>query len=226
MIGYHASLTITPTPLPVGLALLRLTLLLALDRAAQLPVAKGALIRGGFGHAFQRVVCAEPCWGNAASCPNRTSCAYHLVFEPTRAADSAGPLADQHDLPRPFAIQLPDDPRTQFAAGDTLRFGLTLVGTGTAHLTQFVLAAAQLGALGLGQERAPATLTHVAARDPWSAAETPIYQRGTVLRGTTLPQITTDDLAARMISLPMHARLTDDELADIADTVERLVRFL
>lgn len=39
--------------------------------------------------------------------------------------------------------------------------------------------------------------------------------------GVQLP--VTEGLATRMISLPMHARLTEDELSEIADTVERLV---
>lgn len=34
----------------------------------------------------------------------------------------------------------------------------------------------------------------------------------------------TEDLATRMLSLPMHSQLTESELADIADTVERLVK--
>ena len=41
-------------------------------------------------------------------------------------------------------------------------------------------------------------------------------------RGTALP--VTEDVAARMLSLPMHSRLTADELVRIADTVEEAVR--
>ena len=40
--------------------------------------------------------------------------------------------------------------------------------------------------------------------------------------GADLP--VTEDLARRMISLPMHSQLTDAELHDIADTVERLLK--
>jgi hypothetical protein len=34
----------------------------------------------------------------------------------------------------------------------------------------------------------------------------------------------TEDISRRMLSIPMHARLEQHELEDIADTLERLIR--
>jgi perosamine synthetase len=51
----------------------------------------------------------------------------------------------------------------------------------------------------------------------------PPAHRQAVFADTATDLPVTDDLANRMISLPMHSRLTQDELKDIADTLERLV---
>jgi perosamine synthetase len=51
----------------------------------------------------------------------------------------------------------------------------------------------------------------------------PPAHRQKVFRADTPHLPVTVDLAARMISLPMHSRLLDEELADIADTLESLL---
>ncbi len=51
-------------PLPV----LRARVTYRLLEATTLPPFKGALLRGGFGYAFQRAACAPGCWGHAERC--------------------------------------------------------------------------------------------------------------------------------------------------------------
>jgi perosamine synthetase len=51
----------------------------------------------------------------------------------------------------------------------------------------------------------------------------PPAHRQAVFAGIDADLPVTEDLAARMLSLPMHSRLTDDELDEVAATVERLV---
>ncbi len=52
----------------------------------------------------------------------------------------------------------------------------------------------------------------------------PPAHRQPVFGGVDVDLPITDDLTTRMISLPMHAQLTQAELEDIADTVERLLK--
>ncbi len=54
------------TPLDLPIVRLRLTLRLLEDTT--LPPYKGALLRGGFGYAFQRASCPQPCWGASERC--------------------------------------------------------------------------------------------------------------------------------------------------------------
>ena len=222
------------TLLPAGLPLLRLALSYTLDRATRLPVAKGSMVRGGFGHALQRIGCSEDCWKKAAACAT-ASCVYHQLCEPRRAPGS-GPLADQTTLPRPYVFQLPDDPRQQFARGDTLAVGLTLIGSATIQLPQVVLALIALGRpedspedralkrLGIGEDHAPATLARAAALD-LDGNGTAIVSQGIVLQGAMLPQMTTDDLVRRAATLPPTLRLVCETPLRLKEDSKILGRF-
>lgn len=55
--------TTQPMLLPEGLPLLRCRVTMRLLEDAALPAFKGALLRGGFGYAFQRAACPQTCWG-------------------------------------------------------------------------------------------------------------------------------------------------------------------
>jgi hypothetical protein len=46
-------------------------------------------------------------------------------------------------------IEPPLEPRTQYAAGDTLEFGLVLIGRGIDYLPYFLFGFEQLGKMGL-----------------------------------------------------------------------------
>src|SRR5215207_1286710 len=111
------------------LPVLRARVTMRLLEDAALPAAKGAMLRGGFGYAFQRSACPQPCWGHSDTCTVTALCPYRWVFE-TPHPPGVAHLHDLQDVPRPFVIEPPHDERTRYAAGDALEFGLVLIGRG------------------------------------------------------------------------------------------------
>ena len=185
---------------------LRLTIRLLID--AFLPAYKGAMLRGGFGYAFQRASCLQACWGRSHECTITPFCPYRWVFETPHPPDVAH-LHDLRDVPRPFVIAAPDDTRTRYAAGDALEFGLTLIGRGVEYLPYFLFSFERLGVMGLGRDHAPFRLERVEALHPWQPTGTVIYQDGQVLQGAGhLPFIDATALSAYAQSLPADLRLS------------------
>lgn len=167
----------TPISLPDSLPVVRARVTLRLLDATTLPPYKGALLRGGFGFAMQRASCPPPCWGRSADCAAGALCPYRWVFE-TPHPPQVAQLHDLRDVPRPFVIEPPLDQRRQYAAGDALELGLTLLGHGADYLPYFVYAFEQLGRMGLGRSQARARLERVEALAPWQPVGQVLYQDG------------------------------------------------
>lgn len=179
---------------------LRLTLRLLVD--ARLPAYKGAMLRGGFGYAFQRASCLQTCWGRAHECTITPFCPYRWVFETPHPPDVTH-LHDLRDVPRPFVIVAPEDTRTRYAAGDALEFGLTLIGRGVEYLPYFLFSFERLGVMGLGRDHAPFRLERVEALRPWQPTGTVIYRDGQVLQGANrLPFVDAAAIATYVRTLP------------------------
>lgn len=196
-----------PPLLPTGLELLRARVTLRMLDGTTLPAYKGALLRGGFGYAFQRATCPPACWGYSRICPVPTVCPYRWVFETPHPPDVAH-LHDLRDVPRPFVIEPPLDGRTSYAAGDPLEFGLVLIGQGIFHLPYFLFGFEQLGRAGLGREHAKARLERVEALQPWQVTGKVIYQDGQVLtNGLDLPLLDGATLAEGAMLLPEDLQL-------------------
>jgi hypothetical protein len=175
---------------------------------APLPAYKGGLIRGGFGYAFQRATCPQPCWGKAQECPESVICPYRWVFETPRPIGIER-LHDLSDIPRPFVIDLPNDRRTHLERGDSLEFGLSVVGRGIDYLPFFLFGFGRLGELGLGVRRAKATLERVIALAGWEASGPAIYADGQVMSDiNALPLLDTAAIVAQAAALPSDLRLT------------------
>jgi hypothetical protein len=138
-----------------------------------LPPYKGAVLRGGFGHAFKRMACLQP-GGICDVCQERTRCAYSYVFETPVPPDSEV-LRTHEAVPRPFVFEPPLDGKTVYEPDDELAFGLVLIGRGIDYLPYFILAFKALGEEGLGQGRGRFRLKQVWAGDPLGPWETLIY---------------------------------------------------
>ncbi|NWF81094.1 MAG: hypothetical protein HXY37_13790, partial [Chloroflexi bacterium] len=188
------------------LSVLRARVTYRLLQATTLLAYKGALLRGGFGYAFQRASCAQSCWGHAERCDAAMLCPYRRVFE-TPHPEGVAHLHDLQDVPRPFVIEPPLDQKRQYAAGDALEFGLILIGKGIDFLSYFLVGFVGLGEAGLGRARATARLERVEALEPFQPVGTPIYQDGQVYEPPDLPLLNVAELPARAAALPADLRL-------------------
>ncbi len=194
-------------PLP-DLPVLRLRLTLRLLADAHLPAYKGAMLRGGFGYAFQRTSCLQSCWTRSHECTITPICPYRWVFE-TPHPPSVTSLHDLRDVPRPFVLAPSDDTQTRYTAGDALEFGLTLIGRGVEYLPYFLFGFEQLGRMGLGRDRVPFRLERVEALRPWQPTGVVIYQDGQVLPGANrLPFVDAEALAVYARTLPASLHIT------------------
>ncbi len=195
---------LTPVPfyLPADLPILRARFSLRLLADARLPAYKGGMFRGGFGYAFQRATCPQSCWGKSKMCGLGVICPYRWVFE-TPHPPEIHHLHDLQDIPRPFVIDLPDERRTQFSAGETLEFGLVMIGRGIDYLPYFIFGFARFAEAGLGVQRVPARLERVEVLERWQPVGRVIYQDGQVLANeATLPLLDGAAIAAHAAHLP------------------------
>jgi len=140
-----------------------------------LPPYKGSTLRGGFGHAFKRVVCFQREVKTCQGCLLRENCPYAYIFDTSPPSD-AEVLRTHSDVPLPFVIE-PDttDRRTTYPPGDTLNFELVLVGKAINYLPYFILVFRELGDRGLGRGRGKYRLHEVEALQPLSGDKERIY---------------------------------------------------
>jgi hypothetical protein len=126
------------------------------------------MLRGAFGHALRRTVCAmgpeQPC----ESCRLRQACVYPRIFE--TFVEGAPPpfLRGLASAPRPYVFE-PGDDRQDFAAGDPLPFDLILIGQAVDLQAYVLLAVERMARSGLGVSRAPFELARAEARTPAGA---------------------------------------------------------
>ncbi|HKI06296.1 MAG TPA: CRISPR system precrRNA processing endoribonuclease RAMP protein Cas6 [Thermoanaerobaculia bacterium] len=162
-------------PLP-AIPYLRLAVTLRAQAPAYLPPFKGSLLRGAFGHALRRTVCAmgpdQPC----DTCRLRQACVYTRIFE-TFIEETPPPfLRGLPSSPRPYVFEPADETRG-FATGDPLSFGLLLFGQATELQAYAQLAIERMAAAGLGSRRTPFALSQVRALAPDGAWRT-VFEDG------------------------------------------------
>lgn len=202
--------SIQPTALfaQQSITFLRARLTLRLLDDAMLPEAKGAMLRGGFGYAFQQGSCPAACWSRAEQCTSHPICAYRRLFEPPRPTD-VPLLHNLQDIPRAFVIEPPTDDRRAFRAGEGLEFGLVLIGRGIDELAAFLQGFERLGTLGLGRSQARFRLERVEALHPWQPTGEVLYQDGRAVAGrSALPTIDAAAMLTYASALPADLRLT------------------
>ena len=124
-----------------------------------LPSYKGSTLRGGFGNAFRRVVCALR-RTDCADCILREKCVYSYVFETPPPSDTKMMTKYTH-APHPFIIEPPPEKRHAYKPGDEINFGLTLIGRAIDYLPYFVYTFDELGKMGLGKGRGKYELKEV-----------------------------------------------------------------
>ena len=192
----------------LNLPILRARVTMRLLEGTTLPPYKGGLLRGGFGYAFQRAACPPRCWGESHNCGVDALCPYRWIFE-TPHPPGMIDLHDLQDVPRPFVIEPPLDQKRAYAAGDTLEFGLLILGRAIDHLPYFLFSFEQLGVMGLGRDRTRARLERVEALELWLPVGRVVYQDGHARTDRDwLPLLQAPAIAEQAARLPGDLRLT------------------
>ena len=159
--GQHEdNLTILSLP---SLPFAKFKFLLEAAETLHLPEYKGSALRGGFGHAFRKVVCVDKSRQDCGECLLVQQCAYSRIFETPLGEDAPPFLRRVNRAPHPFVIEPPPDGRTEYRPGEQLEFGLTLFGQGIDYFPYFLYAFDQLGQTGLGRGKGRCRLRQVSA---------------------------------------------------------------
>jgi hypothetical protein len=148
-------------PLP-SIPYLRLRFTLRAVASCRLPEYKGSLLRGAFGHALRRAVCAVGPQQECASCRLRRVCVNTRLFETFIEVEPPPFLRGLPTSPRPYVFE-PATEEQDFAPGDPLTFDLLLFGQAIELQAFALLSVERMVATGLGRDRHPFALDRVAA---------------------------------------------------------------
>jgi hypothetical protein len=125
-----------------------------------MPQYSGSTLRGGFGHAFKKIVCTKGLI-ECKYCMLKSVCPYPYVFE-TSPTDMTTQLRSYSDVPRPFIID-PLETHGSYKPDETIEFRLTLIGHGIDYLPYFLVSFNELGEIGIGKGRGRFQLSEVIA---------------------------------------------------------------
>ena len=125
-----------------------------------MPRYSGSTLRGGFGHAFRKLVCTMRNT-ECHDCTLNAVCPYAYIFE-TAPAEDATQLRGYSSVPRPFVID-PLETQGNYRPGKSLEFLLTLMGRAIDYLPYFLVSFRELGNMGIGRGRGRFQLTEVVA---------------------------------------------------------------
>ncbi len=138
--------------------------ILTADEDISLPAYKGAVLRGGFGYVFKKMVCAQQFADSCSKCMLRNNCAYAYIFETPLPAD-AQKLRSYNAIPHPFVIEPPNDTVRIVRKGFDTEFNLALIGNAVDYLPYFVITFIELGKKGLGRNKSRYILKDVQSLD-------------------------------------------------------------
>lgn len=156
---------------------------------AVVPPYEGSMIRGAFGRAFKESCCPFP-HENGQGCPLDQRCPYGYVFE-TSPPDEARDFAKNKEMPRPYIFEPPEETKMEYATGERMRFGFTVVGRAADYMPYFIYAFSKMGEEGVGRLRARYELERVVAKNLLTGTREEIYD-GEVVRNRRVPTVWRD----------------------------------
>ncbi len=149
-----------------------------------LPPYKGSTFRGGFGHAFKKVVCVNRS-RDCGSCLVSERCAYSYVFETPPPADTTR-MRKYPYVPHPFVLTPPLEEKMEYEKGEILSCDVTLIGKAVDLLPYFIYTIDEQGRIGIGKGRGNYSLEGVEAIGMDGASEVIYSGTEKTLRSPTL----------------------------------------
>jgi hypothetical protein len=159
---------------------------------AIVPPYEGSMIRGAFGRAFKESCCPYPHDGDC--CPLGERCPYGYVFE-TSPPEDAREFAKNREVPRPYVFEPPEATKMEYAPGEKMRFGFTVVGRAAEYMPYFIYAFSKMGEEGIGRLRATYALERAMAENPLSGTREEVYD-GEMVKNRRLPTSWSDAASA------------------------------
>ncbi|SFM73895.1 CRISPR system precrRNA processing endoribonuclease RAMP protein Cas6 [Thermodesulforhabdus norvegica] len=151
---------------------------LARDRI-ELPPFQGSTLRGALGVALKRVCCTlrrQSC----ETCPLQVSCVYVYFFEtPLLASGPDGARYRRAPHPFVFRVDVNREPLV-IQPGETLTFGLTVMGRALNWLPYVAAAIEQMRRIGIGRGRGTFELVRISSVDPAGSVLEVIYEDGSL----------------------------------------------
>ena len=151
---------------------------------AVVPPYEGSMIRGAFGRAFKQSCCLFP-HDNGSGCPLGDKCPYGYVFE-TSPPEGARDFARNQEVPRPYVFEPPEDTKMEYAPGERMRFGFTVVGRAADYMPYFIFAFSKMGEEGIGRLKARYELERVTTQNPLVGTREEVFD-GEVAKNRRLP---------------------------------------
>lgn len=115
-------------------------------------------------------------------CPVAVGCVYKAIFEPSPPPGSDR-LRTLEDIPRPFVLRVPPDPRRILNAGELLIWEVVLIGNAIGALPYFIVSFKEIGEIGFGLwhngRRSKAHLEAVHSVNPFDGSAFRIYSGST-----------------------------------------------
>lgn len=183
-------------------------ILTALDPIV-MPSYAGSTLRGGFGQAFQKLVCVVHKGKNdgqdreCKDCSMHSVCPFAYIFK-TDPGDNALQLRTYSDVPRPFVLD-PLETKGNYRPGQEFEFLLTLIGQAIDFFPYFILSFRQLGEMGIGKGRGRFGLTRVLAQARSTAEVESIYSVEEDMVKNLDHSIGFQDIEGEATSLPSDA---------------------
>lgn len=146
---------------------LRLRFKLMATENTRLPHFKGSMLRGAFGHALRKTVCAMDRDVTCADCMLKAQCAYTRLFETFITGEPPRFLRGLDTAPRPFVFECADL-QQEFVPGSPLEFDLILLGSAIDFVPYIVFSVLQMCQTGLGPDRNRFELSQVDCFQPES----------------------------------------------------------
>ena len=219
------------TELPLQLARFRFDY--TVETPLHLHYYAGSQLRGAFGIALKRSVCVvrhQVC----PECPLYRTCAYPEIFETPAPADHR--LQKFSQAPHPYVVEPPPLGARDYRTGETLSFGLVVMGHALRHLPYFIHAWQEALGRRSGLGGGAARLTSVSYLPPDGPAQ-PIYDGQALTRPDLQPPAGPDlgDAARLCFDTPLrlqqggavrgHAMTARDLLMNLARRYWLLAEF-
>ena len=194
----------------------------------RLPQYKGSTFRGGFGHAFKKVVCTvrgKPC----SECLLKMKCVYVYIFE-TLPPEGSEVLRNYKSIPHPFIIEPPDETRCSYESGDTLSFNLILIGRAIDYLPYFIYTFNELGMSGIGKGRGRYELALINSTDSgeviYSSEDKALKGSYTTITPSNLPRAGIGDDNTLLLHFLTPARIVNEKKLTFEIEFHHLIRNL